>query len=763
MTYWSSNTIQVAGDHGNLDGSDVLPVHLYTNSNVIDGLFSYSGTSLKARHTAIKVRYNDPDNLYKPNFIMVENYTLIEKYGYQLKEIVAFGCSSKYQAQRLGRWVMAAEELDQKVVAFSTGLEGVAVFPGQVFAISDELIQGKRLAGRVSSATTGAIICDQTITLTGGSNHQITCVMPDGDIETKNIYSVNGSTVNCDAFSAVPQAQSAWSISSSTVTEQKFRCISVEEQSDNIYTITAAEFNDSIYSTADSGTKIELDDVTTFDSVPNGISDLSWTFSEVRINDNTVNRITWNWSRGANGSSVIFDVRYKIGAGDYRDFTTTNTSFDTDNLNPGSNITFEIRAVGIAPVRKSSPWTSQTITVPSFSSSSPAPEEPILLPPDPTEVSIQASSANWVTLRWKVPTTWGGNPSDLITLVRHSSKTDGTGNWSDSVLLREVQSNTDSVVLDLLNGEYMVKFKDNKGNKSTNETSALINLPDPLPRLSLTAVREDTVSPPFQGQKNQVHYDSDYDGLVLDGSDLWDSQIGNIDTWPTIDFTGEQLKYGTYFFNNVVDLGGIFSVVFTRKLTTRGLIPEDTIDDHIENIDRWSDFDGEIADETTANLYFRKSDSAVTDGEFLTEDGDKMLLEDGNNIDQESTTVYGVWTPMESGRYTGRTFQFKIDLLSTTVDQTPLIDELGYTLQFENRTESDSASSGVGSCNVVYSKAFYQTPKLGISANNMATGDYYEISSESRTGFTVHFKNSSGASQNRTFSYQANGYGAEGA
>ena len=131
MTYWASNTIQVTGDHGNLDGSDVSPVHLYNNSNVTDGLFNYAGSSLKTRSTSIRVRYNDPDNFYKPNFVVVEDYDLITKYGYQTKEIVAFGCTSKYQAQRLGRWMMAAEELDQAVISFSTGLEGVAVFPGQ--------------------------------------------------------------------------------------------------------------------------------------------------------------------------------------------------------------------------------------------------------------------------------------------------------------------------------------------------------------------------------------------------------------------------------------------------------------------------------------------------------------------------------------------------------------------------------------------------------------------------------------------------------
>ena len=74
MTYWASNTVNVGADHGNLDGSNVDPVHLYTNANVIGGVFSYSGTSLKTRSTSIRVRYNDPENLYKPNVVVVEDY-----------------------------------------------------------------------------------------------------------------------------------------------------------------------------------------------------------------------------------------------------------------------------------------------------------------------------------------------------------------------------------------------------------------------------------------------------------------------------------------------------------------------------------------------------------------------------------------------------------------------------------------------------------------------------------------------------------------
>ena len=769
MTYWASNAVQVTADHGNLDKTDISPVHLYSNSNVIDGVFTYSGTSLKTRSTSIRIRYNDPDNFYKSNYIVVEDYNLITKYGYQTKEIVAFGCTSKWQAQRLGRWMMAVEELDQEVVSFTVGLEGVACFPGQVFAIADELRQGTRLAGRVSSATTTSITTDQPVSLPAGTNHKVKVQLPNGTVEEKDVNTTPGSVINiAGTFSQAPDAQAIWSISSSTVTEQKFRCLSIDERGDGTYSITATEFNDSVYNTADTGVDLEYQDITTFDENPKKPTGLNSTYAEIRSNNNTVNRIVWSWSRGTNGSSISFDIRYKTGNGSYTEVTTTRTIFEIDGLASGTLLTFEVRASGPAPLSKKSAWVVGTIRVPEPSQSggdSGSGDEDTgttLLPPDPIDVRIQASSKDEVVFRWGIPSTWPGNTADLIAIIRHSSLTDGTGTWANSTLLREVQANTDSAVLPLIEGEYMVKYKDTNGNKSTNETGATINLPDNVPRLLHTNRREDQDSPPFQGQKNQVFYSNEFDALVLDGTDLWDDHTELIDTWGSIDFLGTLNKTGTYFFNSIVDLGGVFSVVFKRILKTRGLFPNDTIDDRATLLDRWTDFDGTLPDETTANMWFRGSNDAPSNDDIILEDSDHLLLEDSDKLLQESTQTYGAWVPMETGRYTARVFQFRVDLSSTTTDQTPLVDELGYELQFENRTESNSMASGAGAKAVTYTQAFYQTPKLGITANNMATGDYYEVTSESRTGFTVTFKNSSGSAVDRTFAYQANGYGAEG-
>jgi len=376
--------------------------------------------------------------------------------------------------------------------------------------------------------------------------------------------------------------------------------------------------------------------------------------------------------------------------------------------------------------------------------------------------TIQPTTKNEVIFKWKIPDDFTGNRNELIAVVRHSQLTDGTAIWPETTFLREVQANTDYVLLPLMNGTYMVKFKNTNNIKSINAGKAIVDLPDDLPKLLVHSVREDTTSPEFQGQRDGVFYSSEYDALVLQNDDLIDDKLDFDEGYlGSIDFGGELLKTGTYFFKDKIDLGGVFTVEMKRVLKTRGLYPNNTIDLHFTNIDEWTDFDGLLPDETNCVISFRKSNDAPTDDEIEDENDEFILLEDGNKFSQEDSQIYGDFVPMENGRFTGRVFQFKADLTTNFTDQTPLVDQLGFEMQFENRTESNSFSSGAGAKAVTFSKAFYQTPKLGITASNMATGDYYVISSESRTGFTITFFNSSNAAIDRTFSYHANGFGAE--
>lgn len=390
MTYWASNTVNVGADHGNLNGTDIDPVHLYNNANVIGGVFSYSGTSVKTRSTKIRVNYNDPNNNYKVDQIIVQDQTLIDKFGVQEKEIVAFGCTSKYQAQRMGQYMLKSEELDAEIVTFSTGLDGLFVLPSQVFAVSDLMRAGQRVGGRVSSATTTVITTDQTVALPAGDNKKLSCILSDGTLETKGISSSSGTTITVSsAFTSAPLAQSVYVISTDNVQKQKFRCIDIKDNNNGTYTITGVQHNDSIYSAADDTTgttKLEQDDrsISTFDEKPQKPIDIAVTFAEVKVNNNTVNRALFQWSRGSNGASIKFNIKLDInGKSEVSIDNFEQTTFEQDNMQEGSTFLLTIRAVGIFG-KKSDPVEFQG-EVPSVTASSSTGSviiEPEI-PPDP--------------------------------------------------------------------------------------------------------------------------------------------------------------------------------------------------------------------------------------------------------------------------------------------------------------------------------------------------------------------------------------------
>ena len=389
------------------------------------------------------------------------------------------------------------------------------------------------------------------------------------------------------------------------------------------------------------------------------------------------------------------------------------------------------------------------------------------MPPDPEDVTIEAIGVDQVALRWGA-TASGQKLEAFVAVIKHSSKTDGSGSWSNSTVLRKVEARTTSVVLPLLNGEYLIKFQNEQNLRSASAVSALINIPDGIPRLNYEVIREDQLANEFGGDKAGVYYSQDYDGLILDGDASFDA-ISSLDGFTAnIDsHFGTQLVRGEYFFQKTVDLGNKFSVRMQRVLAARGLYTSALIDDRSELIDTWSDFDGDLPDDTNVEVYFRKSDLAATVSDFVNEDGtDKILYEDNSNIEQNSDLVFDDWIPLENNVYVGRTFQFKAVLTTDHVDQTPIVDQLGVTLQFERRTEnSGTIASGATSKAVLFENAFYTDTDtevtVGITAFDLQSGDYYRLTSVTGTGFTVTFYNSSDTVIDRNFQYTAIGYGTK--
>lgn len=124
------------------------PIYQFTTSNVVDGLFNYSSSAKKARHTVAIVRYNDKNNLYKPAISYTEDQAGIQRYGIREIETTAIGCSSEGQAKRFGEWILRSEILETESVTFTAGQEAMYVRPGDIISVYDEFRNDRKLAGR---------------------------------------------------------------------------------------------------------------------------------------------------------------------------------------------------------------------------------------------------------------------------------------------------------------------------------------------------------------------------------------------------------------------------------------------------------------------------------------------------------------------------------------------------------------------------------------------------------------------------------------
>jgi hypothetical protein len=154
IIYYSAGQITVAQD------SLKEPIYLFNNSNTIDGAFNYSDASKKSRKTVALVRYNDENDNYKPAIEYIEDKNYILKYGIRETEIVAFGCTNKNQARRVGKWLITTQNSETELIDFKVGLEGHYIKPGDVISVYDQYRKNTSYAGRTVELTTGYAILD---------------------------------------------------------------------------------------------------------------------------------------------------------------------------------------------------------------------------------------------------------------------------------------------------------------------------------------------------------------------------------------------------------------------------------------------------------------------------------------------------------------------------------------------------------------------------------------------------------------------------
>ncbi len=252
ISYWDGNSIVCDAD---------IPqdtYFTYTRANVIDGMFEYTGTRARDRHTVAKVAWDNPANHYKTEYVYVRDEAAIAKLGVRIAEIDAWGCTSEGQAQRAGLWALKSEQLETRTVSFKVGLDGYIPQPGRVIEIADELFAGRANGGRISAVSADR----KTITL---DRDDVVCRAGDrlvvngenGKAQTRIVSSKVGRKVTVTvAFDSVA-AENVWVVDAQDLKTMKFRVMSITQDDKHQFSITALQYESAKYDAIDFGAFID--------------------------------------------------------------------------------------------------------------------------------------------------------------------------------------------------------------------------------------------------------------------------------------------------------------------------------------------------------------------------------------------------------------------------------------------------------------------------------------------------------------------------
>lgn len=257
FSYWMSGAIGFVADK---PGS---PVMQFTQSDIEEGMFSYTRTGLKTRHTIALVTWANPDDFYRQSVEAIDDPDGIAKYGVREIEISAFACTSRGQARRAGYATLLTDRLEQETVTFKCRAYGTYTKPGDIIRIMDSKRADIRYGGLIAAATTTAITLDNPVEILTDETYTLTVMLADGTVQEKTVTnSPETATILTleSALSSAPPPESNWILASTTVQPQLFRVLNrvpVSGSTEMLHEITAIEYNPGKYSQIENGWSLE--------------------------------------------------------------------------------------------------------------------------------------------------------------------------------------------------------------------------------------------------------------------------------------------------------------------------------------------------------------------------------------------------------------------------------------------------------------------------------------------------------------------------
>jgi len=827
MPFYSNGQLQISQDRPTDTSTNTSdPQYVFNNSNVTEEGFTYQNQGSRLKYTEVEVQYFDNQTQsMEYELITADQITAlgsgssgldaINKFGRTRKTIKAFACTSIGQANRLGRWFLYSNLLESEVVTFTTTLEaGVIVRPATIIAIADSVRAGVRRGGRIKTgvSTTQIVVDDaRNSDLTSSDSATLSVVLSDGSTETRSISTISDTTITVSsAFSSTPQANSVWAIENTTTEFQIFKVVSIEEKNDSEYTITAVFHDPNKYAQVED-TTVEFNPrtiTTLIDEAP-APANLNVTEQIVVSNDRAVSKLFIAWEPVKGVKEYLVEFRFQNDNPER--IRVARPSFELSEARAGKYL------ISIKSFNTLGVLSRGTTGTTFFAVGKTA------LPADPSGLTIEPVSDQFVRLRFNpstdVDVLHGGTIS-----VRHTPSVNRTTATFENAteIIPQLAGNVTETLVPALTGTYLIKFIDDGGRKSENAAKVIVTQPDPQPNQVIVTEREDTDSPPFQGEKVNTFYDATFDGLLLDGTLLIDDVFQNIDDLSNIDFAGPISSSGSYEFQNKVDLGAIFNLTLKRRFLTFGILPNDLINSRTALIDSWTEFDGSKADDVNAKLLvattdidpatsvsatygqsgttitIAKTSHGYSVGDFVVIDFTAGSATDGNyeiqtvpdensftitasasaTISSGTSCTYGAnftqFNTFANGEYTARGFKFKTELTSDDPAQNINVTELGYEASVKRRTETvnSSIASGTSAKTVTFGSPFFTgsgtiqggstsdfLPTIGITLEGAVTGDYFKITSITSTQFVIEVRDSSNNFKDLNFRYTAIGFG----
>ena len=710
MTYWGTNSVMAVAD------TPTDPVKLVTPANIIDGEFEYSGTSLKNRHSVALVTWNDPADNYKKQIEVVEDAGAIEQFGWKEAQVVAFGCTSRGQAHRFGRWLLYSERLETETVSYVAGTDHADLRPGDVIQISDPGTAGARLSGRLTEAGIDSLKLDAVPEAVLDQVWQLDVMLPNGAVARRTVASWGGDNrvTLSSPLDAAPVDHAIWMLSSTSVQPRLFRVISASEQDAGTYAITAMEHNPGKFDAIEQGLALPEPE---YSLIPQGPLP-----PPLGISIDEYLYLVGPTVKSAATISVQSPMDPRISAFEVEVWRPAESGYESlgyidgvtaviEDTQPGG---YKIRARSVSAVAKSI-WREASFMVLS-----------LLAPPADVEDLRVVVNAGQVLLSWP--------PVRDLDLSHYRIKfsTNESATWASAQdVAPRVSGTSTSITLPARNGRWLIKAVDASGSESINARSAV------------------TASVELQGQNvveviDEVGWLGSTDRTYVNGGRLQLIDSGFISSWPTLSqitllATGPNRvePAGYYYADKQIDLGHVYPCRLFVDINAVGI-------DLLNTMAGWG----------------RLSEVDQLDNSDPSQWSVGAEISISNTAAPAPPSDWSEWQPLAIGEHSGRAFRFRLLLRSLSAFVTPSISSMTVVLDMPDRVigGQDLMCPAEGT-RVLFAPSFMARPAVAVDAQGLLKDDRKLITNIDDAGFDVRFFDATDTGVVRSFDYLAKGYG----